>query len=126
MEKTETADIWIENDGIIRIINYPDVRLNKESANTNITIVQKLSEGRVYPILIDISTILSITPEARKIFAATTSVSAVALIIKSPLSKFIGNFFLNLYHTEIPNRLFDNEEKAITWLKQYCKWSLSS
>lgn len=45
--------------------------------------------------------------------------SAVALIVKSPLSRAIGNFFLGLNKTPLPTKLFTSENHAITWLKTF-------
>lgn len=60
--------------------------------------------------------------EARKHLSTNgreTSINSFAVIVKSPLSRVIGNFLMGLNKPEIPARLFDNEQEAIHWLKNY-------
>jgi hypothetical protein len=47
--------------------------------------------------------------------------SATALIISSPLSRAIGNFFLGLNRTSMPTRLFTSEADALAWLSEYTR-----
>ena len=44
-------------------------------------------------------------------------VSALALIVGSPLSRIIGNFFLSVNKPLYPARLFDNEASGLAWLQ---------
>ena len=40
-----------------------------------------------------------------------------ALVIGSPVSRVIGNFFIGLSKPKFPTRLFNDVEEAETWLK---------
>jgi len=42
----------------------------------------------------------------------------VALLIASPLSRVLGNFYLRINRPETPTRLFSSEEEAGAWLRQ--------
>src|ERR1700756_4774181 len=42
-----------------------------------------------------------------------------SILIESPLSRIIGNFFMGLNKPSVPAKLFNNEQDAIAWLKQY-------
>ena len=75
-----------------------------------------------YPLLIDSRKIKSITKEARDHFSIQnreTFITAFAVLIDSPLSRIIGNFFMGLNKPTIPAKLFTNENEAIDWLTQY-------
>ena len=77
-----------------------------------------------YPILVNLKEIKSISKEARDHFSMqnrTPGITAIGLLIKSPASRIIGNFFLGLNKSTVPVRLFTNEEKAVLWLKQFSK-----
>lgn len=66
--------------------------------------------------------IKSMDREARRFFAGpecAKAESAAALVIGSPITKAIGNFFLGLNKPIIPTRLFTNEADAIVWLKTF-------
>lgn len=44
---------------------------------------------------------------------------AVALLVKTPVSSIIGNFFLGLNKPSFPTKLFTEKEEAIFWLKEH-------
>ena len=44
---------------------------------------------------------------------------AVALISKTPLGRMNANLFFKLKKNPYPTRMFDNEDEAKEWLKQY-------
>jgi hypothetical protein len=68
----------------------------------------------------DMREIRSITREAR-LFASSADaiqvVKAVALLIGSPVSRVIGNFFLGINKPPYPTRIFTSEAEALSWLK---------
>lgn len=43
----------------------------------------------------------------------------MALLIGSPVSRMIGNFFLGINRLRVPVRLFSDEAEALEWLKRY-------
>jgi hypothetical protein len=47
--------------------------------------------------------------------------SAAALLIGSPLTRAIGNFFMGLNKPLIPTRLFTSETEALAWLKGFVR-----
>ena len=68
----------------------------------------------------DITEIDGMTREARQYFAGPETAkveSAAALLIKSPLTRAIGNFFLGFNKPLFPTRLFTSTEEALLWLK---------
>ena len=46
-------------------------------------------------------------------------VSAVALVVGTPLSRMMGNFFLNVSRPTTPTRLFDDEASGLAWLQEF-------
>lgn len=115
---------WIGNDNICYTVVKENAVIEIEDAIENSNAVLKLSEGKVYPLLVNLKDIKSISKEARDHFSMrnrTPGVSAIALLIKSPASTIIGNFFLGLNKSMVPVKLFSNEKKATLWLKQFDK-----
>ena len=113
---------WMGADGICRTKTKPLVEITLKETMENSVAVSSLYKDKKFPLLVDARTIKSIEREARKHFSTNgreTKITSFALIIKSPLSRIIGNFFMALNKPLIPARLFDNEEEAITWLKNY-------
>lgn len=71
------------------------------------------------PVLVDLRAVRSQSAEARAYLAgpeATKVSAAVALLVASPLSRAIGNFYLGFNRPEVPTRLFTDEIEAERWL----------
>ena len=45
--------------------------------------------------------------------------TAVALVVDTPVSRVLGNFYLGLSKPHIPSRLFNDEAEALDWLKRF-------
>jgi hypothetical protein len=109
-------------DGILRTTVKPFSEITIAHARENTEFVLKLKDKETVPILVDLRNIKSISKEARAHFSMKGrkgAVNAMALIIKSPVSKVIGNFFILLDKPLVPTRLFTNESEALTWLKVF-------
>ena len=116
----ENSKIWIEN-GIMNVsfkIPSVDAASAKFIAATRIRYCNEKS----YPTVIDIREVKSVTKEARETLAVDEGikfVSACAMLINSPVSKIIGNFFLTINKPSLPNRIFTDREEALKWLQQF-------
>ncbi len=119
--ETKTSRIWLGKDGIVRIIKFPGSVTNLEEARQDVIATKKFGKKK-RPRFVDISKIESVTKEAREYYAsedASRKTSAMALLVGSPVSKVIGNFYLGIDKPPYPIKLFITEEKAIQWLKQF-------
>jgi hypothetical protein len=113
---------WYGNDGICYTTVNPNAVVNLEDAQQNSEAIKKISGKEVYPLLVNLTEINSISKEARDHFSMrgrTPGVKAIGMLIKSPVSRIIGNFFLGLNKPTVPTQLFTDETKAIAWLKQF-------
>lgn len=114
---------WMGEDGIARTKVKPNAEVTLEQARENSIAVNALSKGgRTFPLLVDSRAIKSISKEARDFFSMNnreSNVVAFAIIIDSPLSKIIGNFFMGLNKPRVPARLFTRETEALEWLKEF-------
>jgi hypothetical protein len=111
--KTRTATITFRDDGIIVLVVDPGARVTLEDAEEN---MDHMPEQR-YRLLVDSRKIGSMTSAARRLYTApSTRVVAVAIVVGSPLSRVIGNFFIGLNKPAYPNKLFSSMEQAERWL----------
>ena len=120
--ETEVAKVWLGEDGIIRIVNLPGVEVTLENITEINRHLKKLSKGKKVPVFNDIRGVKSITREARLFASGEKSAqvsSAAALLIGSPLSKVIGNFFMGINKPPYPTKLFTSEKKALEWLEGF-------
>lgn len=113
---------WLGNDGICYTVVKPNVVVELQDAIENSSSVKEVSEDTIYPILINLKQIKSISKEARDHFSMknrTPGVSAIAMLVKSPVSRIIGNFFIGMNRSVVPTKLFTDESEAVSWLKQF-------
>jgi len=115
---------WLGDNEICYTVVKPNAVVEIADAIENSAIVKEISDGKTYPMLVNLKEIKSITKEARDHFSMqgrTPGIKAIGLLIKSPASTIIGNFFLGLNKSVVPVKLFTKEEKAVDWLKQFLK-----
>ncbi len=117
--ETRVFTTWVEGRVCYtEVKNKSDIEIRDARENTEI--VRKLSTTENIPILVDLRKIKSISKEARDHFSMRDrmpGVNAIAMLINSPVSKIIGNFFLGLNKPSVPTQLFTSKQKALLWLK---------
>jgi len=93
-----------------------------DDARANVALCLQRNEGRRRPLLVDLREVKSQTAEARAYLAGREGVQvsqAVGLLIGSPVSRVLGNFYLGLNKPSVPTRLFTSEEEAQAWLRSF-------
>lgn len=112
---------WLGDDGIVRSKVKANMDVNAMHAIENSKAVNALSEnGAKFPLIVDIRDLKSISHEARKVFSMQnreSNVTSFALIIKSPVSKIIGNFFISINKPAVKTKLTNSEREAKEWLQ---------
>lgn len=124
-----TAESQFENEVFITAMDPSGICITRVKANSFITIshakenTQHIkSYGEAMPLLVDSRNINSITKEARDHFAMrgrSPGVTAIAILIASPVSRLIGNFYMGLNKPVVPTKLFTEEDKAMRWLGKF-------
>ena len=74
------------------------------------------------PVLVDMRRVRSIDRAARVHYVSPESALrtlAVGILVGSPLSRVVGNFFIGLNKAPIPTRLFSAEPEALRWLQGF-------
>ena len=109
---------WMEDDGICRTKVKENQIITIREAMENSEIVKRYDEGKKYPLIVDARGIKFMTREAREYLSIKdrpSPVCAIAIIVGSPLSIVIGNFFIGLNKSSVPNKLFSTYPKALKW-----------
>lgn len=120
--RTRTCLFWDDRVFHARFLRHAEVTL--EDARENTEAAATLTGGRRRPMLVDLREIRSQTSDARAHFAGPEGARvglAVALLIASPVSRAVGNFFLGFNRPVMPTRLFTDEAAAIEWLLSFEK-----
>jgi hypothetical protein len=116
----EIATYWFEDDGIL-------VSLSKSPRRTvtnitgNVALVKQITNNRKVPLLIYLSN-SPIPDKATRTFSAEqlpNVYTALAMISKPRLAKFIMNILFKFQRPPIPMKHFTDDEAAKEWLRQY-------
>lgn len=121
--ETHDAKIWLRKDGVIHISTFPHVETNLDDAIDTINFISnicKKTKKKKHPVIVDIRQVKNLTRDARNYFSGEEAhkyVTALAILVGSPVSRILGNFFMGMNKPLYPVKLFTDEEKAIKWLK---------
>jgi hypothetical protein len=112
--------MWLRPDGIVQVVLAPRVAIVLEDATATSEAMAQLTGGRQSPLLVDMRDTGPQDRAARAVWARPSApLSAVALIVGSPLSRMMGNLFISSNRPTTPTRLFDNEASAVAWLQAF-------
>jgi hypothetical protein len=118
------ARYWMDADGIVHGETKAGATYTRTDAVEAIKAHRELAGGKTRALLVDISALRSMERDARSYFTApehTDLFYAVAIVVKSPLGKAVGNFFLGLNKPIMPTRLFTEEAAAEAWIRGFGK-----
>lgn len=115
----EIATYWLDDGILVSLSKSP--KRTVANITANIALVRSITGGKKIPLLIylskspipDAATRKFVTGELPRVY------TAMAMISKPGLSKFIMNFLFRLKPPPIPMRNFIDEDEAKRWLKQY-------
>jgi hypothetical protein len=112
--------MWIRPDGIVSMVFAPRVATDLADALAAVDAMVRLTHGRRSPLLVNLHGSGPQDRSARSEFARRDDVvSAVALIVDTPLSRMLGNFYLTVSKPIAPTRIFDDEAPAVAWLLEF-------
>ena len=112
--------MWLRPDGVVQMTWVSQAVIGLEDATAAIAVMTELTGGRRSPLSVDLHDGGQPSRLARVEFTRHDDlVSAVALIVGTPLSRVMGNFFLSVTRPPYPIRLFDDEASALSWLRAF-------
>ena len=125
---TRTTILWLDDEGFARMETRDDAQVTIEDAREVIRASETLIQGKQRPVLSDITKLRSISREARSITSRTAveRYTAAAIVVGSPISRAIGNFFIGLHKPAIPTRLFSSVEEGLAWLREQSRGGAQS
>ncbi|WP_316785385.1 STAS/SEC14 domain-containing protein [Pedobacter frigiditerrae] len=117
--KGEIADYYLEDGILVSLSKNP--RRTVDSIKKNVALVKEITNNKPIPLLIYLSN--SPVPDKETREFSTTQLpiiyTAMAMVSKPGLSKFIMNILFSLKKPLIPMKSFTDDKKAKEWLKQY-------
>ena len=120
--ETEHFELWIEN-GIINGIYKPDLKIvTIDIAKQMVSTRLRLSNEITRPIFVDLCNMVSVDKASRTYLAkgdAMKYLSATAILVDNPISKFAANIYIRIDKPSIPTKFFTDKTLALAWLEQY-------
>lgn len=116
-----TATLWLDDEGILRSVSRKAPKQTLEQTRQNFQILKKYINNQKVCMLLDVTDTSQSTREVRD-FAAQelpTFVKAIAMISRSALGKMLANLFFSLKSQPYPVKMFNDENEALQWLRQY-------
>src|SRR5690242_16443834 len=115
----EIATYWFD-DGILVALSKSPKR-TVQSISGNVALVKQITNNKPVPLLIYLANSPVPDKEARKFSTEQLPViySAMAMVSKPGLPKFIMNILFSLKPPPIPMRSFTDDKEAKEWLKQF-------
>lgn len=118
---TAIATITVDEDNIVHTEYKNSVHITLQDSIRDVEIALELGKDEKVLSLANITNVKSIEQKARQYYSspeAERAFKAVALIVGSPISKMMGNFFIGLNKPKVPLQLFNTTEDGLAWLKE--------
>jgi hypothetical protein len=115
----EIADYWMDDGILISLSKSP--KRTVANITGNIALVKSITNNKRVPLLIYLSKSPIPDAETRKFVNEQLPkvYTAMAMISKPGLSRFIMNFLFRLKTPPIPMKNFTDDKEAKEWLKQF-------
>lgn len=117
--KTQISHIWLESDHIVHAKFLPGAVVTLEKTKEMFNVFLELLGDKGAFFLIDIRKVKSSERESRVFVAKEERPKnlGTAILVNSPVSRVIGNFFMGLNKPPFPVKLVTSEEKAFEWFE---------
>jgi hypothetical protein len=119
-QEIDKIKFTLGDDDILYIECKPNTVMTLAEAKSSTRIGGEMIKNRPRPLLCDLTNVVKMNHACRRHFAGKEHAeifSKCALIVTSPVSRIIGNFFLGANKPLKPTRLFTSKEEGLAWLK---------
>ena len=118
----EIATYWFDDNGILVSLSKSILR-TVENISSNVTLVRSITNNKPVPLLIYLANSPIPDKQTRNFSTEQLPViyTAMAMVCKPGLSRFIMNILFGLKPPPIPMKSFTNDKAATEWLKQFLK-----
>ncbi len=116
--ENEFAELWIE-DGIVFFTYKPDKNIDLSAAKKIVSDRVSMQKNNTMPVFCDLRGLKEMNKEARDYMAKDGSnlVKTVAVLIGSPVTKIMLNFYMSINQPITPTRMFTDKDKALEYLQ---------
>ena len=107
------------DDGIVRVLPAQGMTEDLDTTTEMLAAGRELLAGRRVPLLYDSRPLRAITVAAQRELVKRSGelISALALVMSSPIHRAAAKVFLRALRTPVPTRVFSGEAEALAWLR---------
>ena len=103
---------------MVRFVWAPGSVCDVKEARGGTAAIRALEKGAV-PMLVDMREMKKLERGAREYYKTDKAgVSAMALLVGSPVTRMLANFFMRTDTDTTPTRMFTDESVALGWLRE--------
>jgi hypothetical protein len=116
------CEIFLREDQILQINIFPHSFIGENEAKKMTDTSLKLTRNVMFPVMIVVGEFADFDKSSREYSAdpeKEVASSATAYLLNNLGHIIIGNFYLKVNKPTKPVRLFENEQDAIKWLKNF-------
>lgn len=110
-------------NGIIHGIYKPKIKkIDLELAKKLVHDRKLVSDGKTYPVFVDLYKAVAINKAARNYFSSPEGIqglSAVGVLVTNQLTKHGATIWNMIDKPAVPTKIFTDKEKALQWLSQF-------
>ncbi len=113
--------VVLRADGLLEYLTVPGLVITTNVALQVVEVGLQITDV-ARPTLVLMSDVARIERQARAIFVSEAYIRLccqTALVVGSPVSRVIGNFFVGLNRPTYPVAIFDDKELAAKWLQGF-------
>lgn len=117
--ESRTCTFLLAPEGFIIATMKEGATFDLEDARESVAVTWQVAGETRRPVLVDTRGVRAQSKEARQYFMspeAERRVCAVALLVGSPVSRVIANFFLRMGEPSIPTQVFSDFDAARAWV----------
>lgn len=118
---TSRSKVYLDESNILHLVYLEgSEEKTSEDALESFNAMREVAAGNKYPTLVDLRLLKYSSRESRKFWASKDKgeiEASTALVVKSGLSRTIGNFYFGVMNPVRMTKMFTSRDEAMVWLK---------
>ncbi len=117
----DTSRFWFDEDGILYSVSKKGPKQTLEQVKRSMEDFKKVIGNGKVCMMVDVTNSPETSKEVRDYVAKEFPgiIKAIAMVSGSALGKMLANLFFSVKSQPYPVKMFNNEQEAKEWLKQY-------
>lgn len=116
---TSEITVTLVTPSLVELEMPRDVEIGGSEARRAAAAVQTIAGRNRVGVMLNISGVIGVSPEARHAYSESIAALAVAIVGEGPVDRVIAHYLLRSRSESIPAQFFLSRPAALEWLRQY-------